>query len=313
LQKDGINKFSKHKDHLLRKEDTISNPQLTLKAPAKINLFLKVVGRRTDGYHDIESLMQKVELADELRFYRQEEGISLTCSNADLPEDKENLVYRAAQLFYDNLRINPVVRIRLDKKIPVAAGLGGGSSDAAAVLLGLNDLLKSDLNQEQLLDLARQLGADVPFFITPCSAAMASGIGDQLQEVTPLADIWIVLVNPGFGVSTKWVYENLPLTTKGNTFILARDRKLSEDFFSNPLALSAEQGNDLEMVTVKRYPEIGEIKETLKNSGAAAVLMSGSGPTVFGLFEEKKLASNSVKTFTGEYGKNVFLTRPYIP
>jgi len=295
------------------KEDTINNPVLTVKAPAKINLFLRVVGRRPDGYHEIESFMQKIELSDQLYFFTGDEGISLTCPGTDLPEDDGNLVFQAAQLFYKTIGERPGVRIVLEKNIPVAAGLGGGSSDAAAALHGLNCLFAGNLTQDQLQEMALKLGADVPFFVKPCSAAMATGIGERLQEIEPLADIWIIMVNPGFMVSTKWVYENLPLTTHSNPYILARGQKLPEDFFSNLPASAVEQGNDLEAITIKRYPQIGEIKETMKQAGAAAALMSGSGPTVFGLFLSEGTATDSLGIFTGQYGKNVFLTKPYIP
>ena len=298
---------------MLVKENTVSSPQLTVKAPAKINLFLRVVGRRPDGYHEIESFMQKVELSDQLHLFAVGEKISLACPNSSLPEDEGNLVFRAAQLFFKTVGKQPGVRIVLEKNIPVAAGLGGGSSDAAAALHGLNRLFAGNLTQGQLQEMALNLGADVPFFVKPCSAALATGIGERLQEAEPLTDIWIILLNPGFPVSTKWVYENLPLTTNTNPYILARGRKLPEDFFSNLLALTAEQGNDLEAVTVKRYPQIGEIKETMKQAGAAAALMSGSGPTVFGLFLSEKTATNSLGILTRQYGKNVFLTKPYIP
>ena len=295
------------------KENTVSSPQLTVKAPAKINLFLRVVGRRPDGYHEIESFMQKVELADQLHIFAEGDKITLSCPGTDLPEDEGNLVFRAAQLFFKTTGIQPGVRIVLEKNIPVAAGLGGGSSDAAAALLGLNDLFAGQLTQDQLQKMAVNLGADVPFFVKPCSAAMAAGIGEQLQEMEPLTDIRILLVNPGFAVSTKWVYENLPLTTNSNPYILARGRKLPDDFFSNLLALSNEQGNDLEAVTIKRYPQIGEIKESMRQAGAATVLMSGSGPTVYGLFLSEKAAIDSLGIFDRKYGKNVFLTKPYIP
>jgi len=257
--------------------------------------------------------MQKVELADRVHFFTGSENISLTCPGADLPEDEGNLVFKAAQLFFKTVGRQPGVRIVLEKNIPVAAGLGGGSSDAAAALHGLNSLFAGNLTQEKLQEMALSLGADVPFFVASCSAAMATGIGERLQETEPLTDIWIILVNPGFAVSTKWVYENLPLTTYSNPYILARDRKLSDDSFSSLLAFSNKQGNDLEAVTIKRYPEIREIKETLKQAGASAVQMSGSGPTVYGLFLSEETAADSLGIFDSKYGRNVFLTKPYKP
>jgi len=286
---------------------------LTLKAPAKINLFLKVLNRRPDGYHEIESLMQKIKLFDILHLSRQGEQISLSCPGNTLPEDRENLAYRAAHAFFSATGIKPGIKIILEKNIPVAAGLGGGSSDAAAVITGLNTLLNANLGREQLIDIARPLGADVPFFVQDCSAAMATGIGDCIQQVLPMRGLSIVLVNPGFGVSTKWVYENFPLTSNSNTYILARDQKTTKDFHAAAPSLYEELGNDLEVVTINRFPEIGDLKKELKKGGAVTSLMSGSGPTVFGLFVSEEDAQRSIMQLSKKFGKNVFLARPYIP
>jgi len=292
---------------------TVKSPTLTLQAPAKINLFLKILNRRPDGYHEIESLMQKVGLFDILHLSRQGEGIALSCPGSPVPENRENLAYRAAHIFFSATGIASGVKIVLEKNIPVGAGLGGGSSDAAAVLLGLNRLMGADLERERLMDLGRQLGADVPFFVQDCSGAVATGIGADLRKVKPLRGVWILLVNPGFAVSTRWAYENFPLTSYSNPYILARGRKMTGVFPDAPPALFEELGNDLEAVTIKRYPEIGDIKKELKKAGAVAALMSGSGPTVFGLFPGKEEARRGFVQFAKEYGVNVFLVRPYIP
>jgi 4-diphosphocytidyl-2-C-methyl-D-erythritol kinase len=205
------------------------------------------------------------------------------------------------------------VHIILEKKIPVAAGLGGGSSDAAAALLGLNRLFDAGLELEQLVDIGLDLGADIPFFLQDCSGAVATGIGECLQKVPLMGNYWILLVNPGFTVSTKWAYENFPLTSCANPYILARGRKMSRDFHLVHPGLFEELGNDLEAVTINRYPEIGDIKKELKKAGAVTALMSGSGPTVFGLFSGKEEAQRGFVRFAKEYGANVFLVRPYIP
>jgi len=291
--------------------DNIST--LTLKAPAKINLFLKILNRRSDGYHGIESLMQKIELFDILHLSKQGEGISLSCPGTSLPEDQGNLVYRAAEAFFSATGIRAGVRIVLEKNIPIAAGLGGGSSDAATVITGLNNLLNARLGQQQLYDIAQPLGADIPFFVQDCSAALATGIGDSIQQVAPIQGITIVLVNPGFEVSTKWVYENFPLTSNSNPYILARGRKTSKNIYTRDPGLYKKIGNDLEAVTINRYPGIGDIKNKLKKTGAITSLMSGSGPTVFGLFHSEEDAQHSYKLLSEEYGGNVFLARPYIP
>ena len=286
---------------------------LTLKAPAKINLFLKILSRRSDGYHEIESLMQKIELFDFLQLKMQGEGIALSCPGTTLPEDKGNLVYRAAEAFFAATGIRAGIKIVLKKNMPIAAGLGGGSSDAATVVMGLNKLLNAGLDREELQDIARPLGADVPFFVEDCSAALATGIGDCLQQIDPLQVNSIVLVNPGFKVSTKWVYENFPLTSNSNPYILARGRNVSKKFYASTLDLYEEIGNDLETVTINRFPGIGDIKKELKMGGAATSQMSGSGPTVFGLFYSKEAAQSSYMQLSAKYGGNVFLARPYIP
>jgi 4-diphosphocytidyl-2-C-methyl-D-erythritol kinase len=292
---------------------TVKNPSLTLKAPAKINLFLKVLNRRPDGYHEIQSLMQKVALCDIVHLSRQGKNISLSCQGRTVPEDRENIVYRAAHAFFSVTGIVPDVHIVLEKNIPVEAGLGGGSSDAAAVLLGLNRLWAAGLEFERLMDIGKALGADVPFFVQDCSGALATGIGECLQKVEPIRDCWILLVNPGFAVSTKWVYENFPLTSYSNPYILARGRKRPVNYHDVHPGLYEELGNDLEALTISCYPEIGDIKKELKKAGAVAVLMSGSGPTVFGLFPGKEEAQRGFMQFAKEYGDNVFLVRPYIP
>lgn len=286
---------------------------ITLKAPAKINLFLKIINRRPDGYHEVISLMQKVELFDILELSREGETVRLSCPGSGLPEDQDNLVYRAAQAFIAATGEKTGIRIYLEKKIPVAAGLGGGSSDAAAVLRGLNILLGAGLNLEDLARIAQPLGADVPFFIQDYSAAIATGIGDRLEEFEPLKGLWLLLVNPGFGLSTKWVYENFPLTTGANPYILARVRKMQENPLEATPSLFIEFGNDLEVVSMGRFPEIGDIKNELKLAGAVVSLMSGSGPTVFGLFPGEEEARRSFLQLSKKYGENVFLVRPYIP
>jgi len=257
--------------------------------------------------------MQKISLCDFLHFAKQGDSVSLSCSGGKVPEGRENLVYKAAHAFFAVAKATPGVRIALEKNIPVAAGLGGGSSDAAAVLLGLNRLFDTGMKRELLMDIGRRLGADVPFFVQNSSAAMATGIGANLRQVKPIADYFIVLVNPGFAVSTKWVYENFPLTSCSNPYILAPGRISSEDSFVISPGLFEELGNDLEAVSINRYPEIGDIKKELKKAGAVAALMSGSGPTVFGLFSDGDKAHASFGQFARKYGDNVFLVRPYIP
>ncbi len=276
--------------------------ELIIQAPAKINLYLAIHRRRADGYHELETLMQKLELADQLKLRRAATGITLRCPDSGLPEDETNLAYRAAAVFLKNTGVSRGVEIELCKKIPVAAGLGGGSSDAAAVLRGMNVLYAVGLPQEELMKMAYPLGADVPFFVADFNAARATGIGEKLEPVDVCGEWLAVLVNPGFSVSTKWAYDNFALTTKSNPYILGRSilyRELCENLF-----------NDLELVTIKRYPEIEIIKETLLSCQADGVLMSGSGATVFALFQDMTAARKCVDFFAGGKKNTVFLTRP---
>ncbi|MBI5559155.1 MAG: 4-(cytidine 5'-diphospho)-2-C-methyl-D-erythritol kinase [Deltaproteobacteria bacterium] len=286
-----------------------SGRRLCLRAPAKINLYLKVLSRRHDGYHELSTWMQKLNLADTLTLKALPAGITLDCQGLDLAADESNLAYRAAALFLRETGLKTGVEIVLEKKIPVAAGLGGGSSDAAAVLTGLNTLFSAALSEEKLMALGLALGADVPFFVSGGNAAIATGIGEQLQVKEGLSDCWFVLANPGFPVSTKWVFENLDLaqlgnfalTIKDNAYILGRasDNCLAEKLF-----------NDLESVTLARYPEIALLKTELINSGASGALMSGSGPTVFGIFTDSGLASQCAADLRQKYPGRVFLTEP---
>lgn len=284
---------------------------LSVWAPAKINLFLHVIGRRPDGYHDIKTRMQKLELADHLTISLQNEGISLSCPGTGLPENETNLAFKAALSFCKYAGVSDGIKIVLDKKIPVAAGLGGGSSDAAAVLKGMNKLFDTGFGSDSLIDMARPLGADVPFFVADFSVADATGIGDRLQEIQGFENFSVVLVNPGFPVSTKWVYENFALTTPGNPYMLAPGSDSDTESGMHPeWGDSSGFFNDLESVTISRYPEVGRIKEQLLTDGAGSALMSGSGPTVFGLFADFKKAEASFRKFRLSYS-DVFLTGPY--
>lgn len=278
---------------------------LRLVAPAKINVFLRILGRRPDGYHSLVSGMQKVGLYDELVLERTGAGIELRCPDGNSPEGPENLVMRAATLFLEHLAEHRPgqgfgVRMLLNKGIPVAAGLGGGSSDAAAALVGLNTLSGANLDAQTLAGLGLCLGADVPFFLQSAPAALAEGIGERLSPLSPLSGCAIVLVNPGFAVSTRWVYRNFDLT--------AIERKDTFQNFRNGLN-GVACVNDLEQVTAGRYPVIGEIKEAMRRHGAEAALMSGSGPTVFGLFADRARAETALRFFQRTFDRS-FLVAP---
>ena len=287
-----------------------SSEVLTVQAPAKVNLVLRVVAKRPDGYHELDGVMQKLDLFDTLHVKKlQEPGIFLQCPNSDLPEDASNLVYKAAAAFFKESGLDEQygVSLLLEKKIPVAAGLGGGSSDAGVVLLTLNKLFASPVSDKKLLALAKELGADVPFFVISDAAVRAQGIGEKMTPVDSLSHCSVLLVNPGFSVSTAWVFENFRLT---------RADKVS-NLFDSPEngvlnGVSFELFNDLESVTVDRYPEIESIKECMLENGAAGALMSGSGPTVFGVFPDEADGSVSkcAEVLRGTYGDGVFVTRP---
>jgi 4-diphosphocytidyl-2-C-methyl-D-erythritol kinase len=262
---------------------------LQLLAPAKVNFRLDVLRRRPDGYHDLRMLMQRIGLCDELEIsLRDTPGISVRCDGADLPVDDGNLVWRAAAAMLARTDQQTGVDIRLTKNIPVAAGLGGGSSDAATTLCGLNQLLDLGLDNTELMRIGVTLGADVPFFVSG-NPAIATGIGDVLTPVEGIPTIWLLLVNPGIHVSTAWVYQNLQLTTDKVAAKIPVLYKSADD-------LCAILANDLEAVTLKKFPVILEIKEQLMAAGAHGALMSGSGPTVFAIFSDESSARRAAET-----------------
>jgi len=247
--------------------------------PAKVNLYLRVVGRRPDGYHDLVTVMQPLTLADELIVSLQGEGIRLECDSPELPTGTDNLVWRAARQFQEETAWTPGLRLTLRKRIPVAAGLGGGSSDAAGTLLALNDMAGRPLNQVRLHHLAGLLGADVPFFLDRVPA-VGRGIGTQLSPLT-LLPYWYLLANPRVPLSTRWVYENLDLGgLPGPPARETWDPEQPETWVEN----------DLGAVALKRLPNLKGILDDLRSAGALTQGISGSGPTLFGLFVSKEAA-----------------------
>lgn len=258
-------------------------------APAKVNLCLHVIARRPDGYHELCMIMQKISLSDELDIaITSAPCVDFSCPGVDLGASVDNLVVRAAQalLKYDDQRRG--LRITLKKNIPVAAGLGGGSSDAATTLVAVNKLLGLDLDTETLHREALLLGADVPFFLYG-STAWATGVGDTLQPVTILPQYWLVLVNPGVAVSTAQVYNALSADSYSSCSMGA--------VVSNHDELVSLLHNDLESVTLELCPPVVRLKDEMLQFGAAGVLMSGSGPTVFGLFFSLEAAHCAQRAF----------------
>ncbi len=273
---------------------------LRILCPAKVNLFLQVIGRRPDGYHDIFSLLWGVGIYDELWLRPLPAGVRLSCSDPGLPNDGGNLAAAAAYRFFEALGRPAAVEIRLEKRIPVAAGLGGGSSDAAGVLLGLNRLYADPLGPERLREMGRRLGADVPFFLFG-SPALASGIGDELEPYPEPAAFAALIVTPPYGVSTRMVYQKLNLElTK------AEKRPTRAHFQNTVFSPVRDLWNDLESVTLDRHPELRRLKSLLLDLGAEGALMSGSGPSVFGLFARREAAASAARALPRKPGWRFF-------
>ena len=259
---------------------------LQLRAPAKVNFRLDVLNRRTDGYHNLRMLMQRIDLCDEIELrLTKQAGISVHSDSAALPEGAGNIVWKAAAAILARTDSRSGVDINITKKIPIAAGLGGGSSDAAATLMGLNQLLALGLDDTQLMKIGLSLGADVPFFIFQ-KTAIAEGVGEILTAIEKVPKVWLVLVNPGIHVSTSWVFQSLRLTTEK---VAAKIPFLYE----SAADLCGILSNDLEAVTISRFPVIQAIKDQLMAVGASGALMSGSGPTVFAVFDERTAAQKA--------------------
>ncbi len=275
---------------------------MQINSPAKINLFLHVTGKRPNGYHDIHSLMCPVALYDTLALDFSASKITVACTHPAVPEDESNIAYRAAACFFKALGRSGGVSISIEKRIPVAAGLGGGSSNAASVLTGLNDRYGHPFSNQTLSSLALTLGADVPFFIHQ-KPALATGVGENLEFFNGLVPYPVVLIHPLIRVSTADVYNNLNLGLT-NCQQKLKSFPLNKGF--NPLCHLC---NDLETVTISWYPEISVIKKTLMDQGALGSLMSGSGPTVFGIFSDSDRAKKAYNTLSTNQRWSCFVTQ----
>jgi 4-diphosphocytidyl-2-C-methyl-D-erythritol kinase len=271
--------------------------KIILKAPAKINLFLEIKNKREDGYHKLETIMQTVSLYDELSFEFTDKNIFLECDNKILPEDSTNIVYKAAMAFHDYFKINKGVKIYLKKIIPMGAGLGGGSSDAAATLAALAKLYNVKANKKELEQIAHKLGADVPFFLTG-GTALCEGIGDIITPLKTIKNLNVILVNPGFGTTTAGIYKKVkfPLTKRAE--ITKIKTQIGNGSFNTNEAFSC-CFNRLEDFVLTDYPEITKIKDVLRTTGCVS-LMSGSGSTVFGLFDSN-VNLESIRTTLNKY------------
>jgi 4-diphosphocytidyl-2-C-methyl-D-erythritol kinase len=271
-------------------------------SPAKINLFLQITGKRPDGYHELFSLMCCLSLFDVIFLQFGGPKIEIDASTSQIPLDETNLVHKAATLFFKKLRVTGGLSIRIEKSIPVAGGLGGGSSNAASTLLGLNQHYGSPFSRDELMSLGLQLGADVPFFIFQ-KPAFASGVGEKLEAYPGCLPYHVLLINPGVKVHTGEVYRNLNLRlTKCKKKITKPSLKQSG--FDASLHLC----NDLEAVTISQYPIIESLKKQLLSHGALGALMSGSGPTVFGLFSDPHAAGEAARAIGQNTRVNTYLS-----
>jgi len=303
---------------------------LRLESPAKVNLRLEILKRREDGYHELRTVFQKISLHDTLSFsLRKGRGVSITADHPKLPVGKKNLVYRAVQSMLKVSGYRGGVHVEIEKRIPLGAGLGGGSSNAATTMKALNQLLEMNLPEKELMRMGLEIGADVPFFFLE-SAAIGSGVGERLKKVK-LPNLWYVLIYPNFEVSTRWAYQNFVLARSAGRNIRFRDgaekhrsgstlnlrpelsprgksqpsgygaERLTKQqfhinlhkFLKTPDGISRILLNHLEALVSKKYPQIGIMKKALLSAGALGALMTGSGPTVFGLFQEAKSAARA--------------------
>jgi 4-diphosphocytidyl-2-C-methyl-D-erythritol kinase len=282
--------------------------ELNLKAMAKVNLGLDVLRKREDGYHDLRMIMQSVYLYDKITLRESAKpGITVRTNLSYLPVNQNNLVYKAAQLLMEEFGITTGLEIRLKKYIPVAAGLAGGSSDAAAVLVGVNRMFHLGLSQKELMQRGVKIGADVPYCILR-GTALAEGIGEVLTPLPDAPDAWVLLAKPPIHVSTAFVYGNLKADQITEHPDIDRQKQAIEQ--GDLYEMAARMGNVLEQVTIPAYPVIDEIKDVMKRSGAIEAMMSGSGPTVFGLFDNKEQAKAAGEQIEqAGLAKQVFLTR----
>ena len=277
------------------------------KSPCKVNLLLNILGRRADGFHELETVLQPVNLCDEITFERAANGIQLSCSEKSLPTGPDNLIFRAAEKFLNAAGISGGVKIHLEKKIPLAAGLGGGSGNAATTLLALNELFDGALAAEKLFEIAASLGSDIPFFLQN-RPALGTGRGEKIQSLEhfpALKDRAILLIHPGFGISTPWAYKNLarfPVALNGQN---GRAQKLISLLQGSDLKAAVPQFyNSLEAPAFEKFPILQLYKEFLLAGGASAALMSGSGSTTFAICENVPAAESLADKFRTKFGAN---------
>ena len=280
---------------------------MRLRAFAKINLGLDILRKREDGYHEVRMIMQTIQMYDVLEMKKvKKPGISLSVNYPYIPSDERNLVYKAAKLLMDEFQVKEGVDIRLEKFIPVAAGMAGGSSDAAAAMVGINHLFKLGLSEKDLMDRAVNIGADVPYCIMR-GTALAEGIGEKLTRIAQVPDCYVLIGKPGIFLSTKTAYESLQLDKiQSHPDIDGMIRDIEN---GNLLAMTDKMGNVFESGIIGKYPVIGEIKDLMEANGALKAMMSGSGPTVFGIFDDReKMEAAAAVLRQSNLAKTVFAT-----
>ena len=280
---------------------------VTIHAPAKINLILRILDRRPDGYHNLWSIMHTVGLEDELliKLAAPTGGIRLTCNAQTLAVDQSNLVYKAASAVLDRTQHSVGLDIELRKRIPMGAGLGGGSSDAAATIIGLNHLLQLGWSRDRMAEVGQSLGSDIPFFLFSPSAVVA-GRGEAVTPMTIEGRRWVLLVKPEFGVETKWAYQELAATRGAVPPLSAGHIELDQRKSISWPQLATAAENDFEPPVFGRHGLLREIKQTLQAQGAELALLSGSGSTVFGLFRDESTARHAQAQFARDKQLDVF-------
>jgi 4-diphosphocytidyl-2-C-methyl-D-erythritol kinase len=280
-------------------------------SPCKVNLLLNILGKRPDGFHELETVMQPVRLFDRLSFEITGDRVALTCSLPGLPADSTNLVHRAASLFLGEARIRAGVRIHLDKQIPLAAGLGGGSGNAATTLLALNELFGTPLDPTTLTGLAARLGSDVPFFLQD-RPALATGRGEHIEPLEPFAalrGLALVLVHPGFGISTGWAYGELARFPDALHGRAGRARELAARLQGTERAgIGTALYNSLEAPALHKYPILALYQQFFRENGAVAALMSGSGSTTFALMQSQAEGEQLAERFREKFGMAGWMT-----
>jgi len=281
--------------------------EIEIDSYSKINLTLNILAKRQDGYHDIETIMQSINLADRIFIKEEKEGIKIKCSHPLVPVDSQSLTYRSAEKILRRYRITRGVKIEIDKKIPLASGMAGGSANSASILVGINKLFALNLSNKDLREIGEELGMDVPFCIQN-GTALAYHKGEKVTPLSPINPLlWIIIINPGFEIPTKWAYNNLNLEwlkkEKNNTKGMLNALKEGE-----LPGIAKNLFNSFEGLIIKKYPEIGKIKDRLIEEGALGALMSGSGPTVFGIAQNKEQALKIYEKLKSEY-KSIWTVR----